>query len=202
VDIDRQGPCAQVLAFAQGDTFERFVSGVDDFNERLITEFCRRSVPRIQEQILTKLEVPENIRAHLSAMGDIAVAEFLTSLSESLFADVRRRAREQIHEMVEFMPKPDLANMAEALVNLTTIKGRVSPGVQTVGGPIDVAVISKTDGFVWVQRKNYFSQELNPRFLDRIRGHGIEWGRNGNGTEKESARRGRVRGADTPLRKR
>jgi hypothetical protein len=47
------------------------------------------------------------------------------------------------------MPKPELARMAEALVNLTSIKRRVSRGVETVGGPIDVAVISHAEGFVW-----------------------------------------------------
>jgi hypothetical protein len=31
-----------------------------------------------------------------------------------------------------------------------------------VGGAVDVAVISRGDGFVWLKRKHYFSQELNP----------------------------------------
>ena len=35
---------------------------------------------------------------------------------------------------------------------------------ETVGGPIDVAVISKGDGFIWIKRKHYFSTELNPCF--------------------------------------
>jgi hypothetical protein len=34
-----------------------------------------------------------------------------------------------------------------------------------VGGPIDVAVISKGDGFVWIKRKHYFKPELNPGFF-------------------------------------
>ena len=36
---------------------------------------------------------------------------------------------------------------------------------ETVGGPIDVAVISKGDGFVWIKRKHYFKPELNPHFI-------------------------------------
>ncbi len=38
---------------------------------------------------------------------------------------------------------------------------------ETVGGPIDVAVITKGDGFVWVKRKHYFSPEYNPRVIAR-----------------------------------
>jgi len=31
---------------------------------------------------------------------------------------------------------------------------------ETVGGPIDVAVLSKGDGFVWIKRKSYFDPRL------------------------------------------
>ena len=37
--------------------------------------------------------------------------------------------------------------------------------LETVGGPIDVAVISKGDGFVWVKRKHYFPADLNNHFF-------------------------------------
>ncbi len=53
--------------------------------------------------------------------------------------------------------------MAESLVNLTCFKRRVTLDAETVGGPVDVAVISKGDGFVWVKRKSYFDPGLNPR---------------------------------------
>ncbi|SRR6266566_4990547 len=33
------------------------------------------------------------------------------------------------------------------------------------GPTVDVAVISKGDGFVWIKRKHYFSKDFNPHFL-------------------------------------
>lgn len=36
---------------------------------------------------------------------------------------------------------------------------------ETVADPIDVAVISKGDGFVWIKRKHYFERELNQHFF-------------------------------------
>jgi hypothetical protein len=33
---------------------------------------------------------------------------------------------------------------------------------KTVGGPIEIAVITKHEGFKWVQRKHFFSSEFNP----------------------------------------
>ena len=55
--------------------------------------------------------------------------------------------------------------MAESLVNLTSFRRHVTPDVETVGGPIDVAIISRGDGFIWIKRKHYFQPELNQHFL-------------------------------------
>ncbi len=65
------------------------------------------------------------------------------------------------------LPKTELAAMAESLVNLTTLKRKVSLQAETVGGPVDVAVISKRDGFVWIRKKHYFKEELNLHMVQR-----------------------------------
>jgi hypothetical protein len=41
----------------------------------------------------------------------------------------------------------ELAAMAEALVNLTKFKRRITPQKETVGGPIDVAIITRGGWF-------------------------------------------------------
>lgn len=69
--------------------------------------------------------------------------------------------------VVRVLPKDELSLMAETLVSLTSFKRRVSPGYESVGEPIDVAIITKGDGFVWVKRKHYFTHELNPDWIER-----------------------------------
>jgi hypothetical protein len=69
---------------------------------------------------------------------------------------------------VSVLPKEELASMAEALVNLTSTKRRVTLDAETVGGPIDVAVISKGDGFIWIKRKHYFDADKNPQFFNKF----------------------------------
>jgi hypothetical protein len=63
------------------------------------------------------------------------------------------------------LPKEELAALAESLVCLTYLRKRVTDDPETVGGAIDVAVISKGDGFIWMKRKHYFTHELNPHFF-------------------------------------
>jgi hypothetical protein len=69
--------------------------------------------------------------------------------------------------VVTMLPKDELALMAESLVNLTSFKRKLTVGAETVAGPIDVAVISKGDGFIWIKRKHYFQPELNPSFINK-----------------------------------
>ena len=56
-------------------------------------------------------------------------------------------------DVVAHPPKEDLATMAESLVSLTSLKRHVSSEPETVGGPVDVSVLSKGTGFVWAKRK-------------------------------------------------
>ena len=45
---------------------------------------------------------------------------------------------------------------------------QLSLEAETVGEPIDVAVIWKGDGFIWINRKHYFNAELNHRYFRGI----------------------------------
>ena len=65
--------------------------------------------------------------------------------------------------VVEAMPIQDAIDLAQFLVKTTIEFVRFIPGAPTVGGPIDIAVISKHEGFKWIQRKYYFDLKYNPR---------------------------------------
>lgn len=168
VDIDRNGERARVIPFAQKEMVERFLYGLDSEIERLITIWCKDAVPEIRKEIIDSLDMTPEDKESLTKKGQDAEDAFIEDLKNKRFGEIRTSSRSAIEGMVEFMPKPELAKMAEALVNLTSIKRRVSRGMETVGGPIDVAVISRTEGFIWVKRKHYFAADLNPRYFARV----------------------------------
>lgn len=68
-------------------------------------------------------------------------------------------------ESVANLEKEDLADFAESLIKLTSLKRKLSPEQETVGGPVDVMVISKGDGIIWIKRKHYFDSNLNHNFF-------------------------------------
>jgi hypothetical protein len=68
----------------------------------------------------------------------------------------------QLPVVLPAMPLKDAIDLAEFMVDLTVKFSRFKPGAPTVGGPIELAAISKHEGFRWIQRKLYFTREMNP----------------------------------------
>jgi len=72
-----------------------------------------------------------------------------------------------LRDVVAGLPPDQMAELAETLVMLESFKEKVTQRTQSVGGPIDVAVITKSEGLVWIKRKHYFSPDLNHRYFAR-----------------------------------
>jgi hypothetical protein len=60
------------------------------------------------------------------------------------------------------MPIQDAIDLAHFLVETTVKFVRFLPGDKVVGGPIEVATVTKHEGFKWVSRKHFFDNRLNP----------------------------------------
>ncbi len=73
----------------------------------------------------------------------------------------------RIKEMIRSMPKQEMSLLAESMIEITSLKRKVTREQETVGGEVDVAIITKSEGFVWTKRKHYFPPELNKRFFVR-----------------------------------
>lgn len=61
------------------------------------------------------------------------------------------------------MPIQDTIDLADYLVDLTIKYSRFKAGAPTVGGPVEIAAITKHEGFKWVRRKHYYDAAYNPR---------------------------------------
>jgi len=154
---------AYVSAFAQGEMVSRFMEGVDPAYQGTIED----SVSKIMEGYTDALVKKLGRRPSKAVLGELAEArrEMLEEFSARLEQHRQLSYVANVIDVVGVLPLEELAHMAESLVNLTSFKRRVSMETESVGGPIDVAVISRGDGFIWIRRKHYFEQSLNPHFL-------------------------------------
>jgi len=75
---------------------------------------------------------------------------------------IKCRKRLTIPTVSAPMPIQDAIDLANFLVETTINFSKFSPGAPTVGGPIEIAAITKHEGFKWIKRKHYYKKELNP----------------------------------------
>jgi hypothetical protein len=61
------------------------------------------------------------------------------------------------------MPVHDAIDLAEWLVQTATMFSRFTPGSASAGGPVEMASITRFEGFKWIRRKHYYQNEMNPR---------------------------------------
>ena len=97
----------------------------------------------------------------------VNISEHIKSLTGILDKYIRENYVDKLLDIVAFLSKEDLAEMAESLVKMTCLKRHITTDEESVGGPVDVAVITKGDGFVWIKRKHYFLAELNHDFFKK-----------------------------------
>ncbi|HFV9291645.1 TPA: hypothetical protein ACIAIE_001451 [Serratia fonticola] len=163
--------CA-IIPFAQDEEVISFIEGcnnsIRDFTIALTNEIITRAKNHIEDNVIQYISPTdrEGVLASLTQLWPQLLTDFLHKRNTF----VRENQVDKVISMLSSLSKNDLAYMAESLVNLTAFKRKVSNEHDTVGGPIDVAVISKGDGFIWVKRKHYFKPELNQNFLNRNKG--------------------------------
>jgi hypothetical protein len=61
------------------------------------------------------------------------------------------------------MPIGEVIDLAEFLVDVTIKFVRFTPGHPVVGGPIEIASMTRHEGFKWIKRKYYYRDALNPQ---------------------------------------
>lgn len=164
---------AIIAPFAQRDVIDTFITGIDPNFEpqlnktleqvRLAADELIDKVPGMKSSALKTILTPV-FKQTLTNYHQ----EILNAFSSTLNIQKMNNVQDIILALSS-LSIPDLAQMAKNLVEITSFKRMVSSDIGTVGGPIDVAVISKGDGFIWIDRKHYFTRDRNEHYFDNYK---------------------------------
>ena len=147
------GPVFQ--PFAQDRMIKTFLTGMDEYLRSfiaseslkltmgLVTDIVRRA-PNLSDtqrnQILN--EYGENNLQH-------ALLEFYRSIENYQYAVHTA----PILRAVNSLPRKELGETAASLIKLNSFQQKVMNSIETVGGPVDVAVITRNGGLEWSREK-------------------------------------------------
>ena len=157
---------SEIIPLAQSEMVDTFICGASMSALEEIDKHFVQAIDEYTDAITAS--------GNMNALDDpaIKIIDGLKENSKTKFQDLTtdylsRQHTVPLRNVVGMLSIDELASLAETLISIESLKERVTRPTESVSGPIDVAVISKSDGFIWIQRKHYFDTKLNPSFVAR-----------------------------------
>ena len=164
--IEEHGLRAIIIPFAQIDVTQTIVRGINPNFQSIIYNVIGNTISLFFKDITDILDGRPGNEDLSNAIKSLNVQKIINDTTGKINKEMKKGYTDPLLNTVVNLDKEDMANMAESFISLTSLVRRMQPGEETVGGPVDVAVISKGDGFVWINRKHYFKPELNTHFFN------------------------------------
>lgn len=154
---------AWIQPFAKTSMIQRFTDGFDYKQQLLLNDAIASSISEYTQRLRQEGAqiAPQLAESLTREITDASVSKWKISNYVENFHPLRR--------VLNSLSVQEMAELAETLLVLESLRERVTSPSETVGGPVDVAAITKADGLVWIRRKHYFEPKLNLRYLERIR---------------------------------
>lgn len=166
--ISEHGTSAVIIPFAQVDVTQTIVRGINPSFQNIIYNVIAASIKTFSNTITDIIDTRSGNEDLSLAIKGLDVNNMIENITFQISQNMHNVYTEPLLNTVVNLDKEDMANMAESFISLTSLVRRMQPGEETVGGPVDVAVISKGDGFIWINRKHYFKPELNAQFFSKF----------------------------------
>lgn len=153
---------ALVTGYAQTSMIDTLRLGFSDDVLGSVASDARAKCSDLVDQVATSLggKVAESDRTKL-------VDATVDKMVDAMFDHAWAQHALPLRRVVGVLPLDEMSTLAETLINLQSLKEKVTKPSETVGGPVDVAAITRAEGLVWVKRKHYFSSDINSRYFER-----------------------------------
>ena len=155
---------AQIVPLAQPDVILTFCKGISN-------RFINYIPQKVESIINSKIDAwPDTFTIDQKTALKTSLSSSKAEIASAINTTIQNDNVKPILDSVQLIPLPEMGFLAESLVNITSLKRTfaIDGNQQTVGGPTDVAVMSKGDGFVWIKRKHYFDKQMNPDYIMKI----------------------------------
>lgn len=156
---------AWIQSFAQSTMIDRFTDGFDGTLRRIIHDESLNYFNAIIAD-MNAAGIPSS-----AAVTDPIVAKRHTEFTEKWVKKNWDVNFHPLRRVLNSLSVSEMGHLAESLLVLEELRERVTSPSESVGGPIDVVVITKTEGLLWLKRKHFFDPSLNMRYLNRTKSH-------------------------------
>lgn len=152
--ISDNNPVA-ICPYAQKDIMDALLTGIDPYFYRKVCYGAEDMFNEITNQISIDYilkDESEEIDAILNKVKYSDLVRQLKQYGKKIREEERRQWLKALHDY----RLQDMAHLAENLIAMTSFERHMTFSQEGVGGPIDLAVITKNNGFTWLNRKSWY----------------------------------------------
>lgn len=145
-----------VRPFAQTDVMNTMLRGVSPAIIEKLDDITSETLSNTKERIAQTLKesgVSEDI---VTKVMELDLDEEQKQHDDQIYDFIQQEYVEGLMDTVENFGIMDMANMAESLVAMTSLQRHMTSAEETVGGPVEVAALTKENGFTWIKHQTEY----------------------------------------------
>ncbi len=154
-----------ICSYAQSDIMEALLTGINQDLKKEVFKKYENLFAIYKTQVLQRLEECGKLTPNIEkTINEVKCLDLIQRFKSS---ETKREnaERQSWLKALKNYDLQDMAHLAENLVAITGFERHMTFKQESVGGPIDLAVITKNEGFVWLNRKSWYNhQDVSGRY--------------------------------------
>ncbi len=144
-----------ICPFAQCDVMMTIMKGMSPALREKVNEAANDAISQTKEKMIEAMKTAGVDAETIAKVQETDIKEVSEKHEGQIQDFVQTEYVNGLVDTVESFGVEDMADMAESLISITNLQRHFTASEESVGGPVDVAVITKADGFVWVKHKDW-----------------------------------------------
>ena len=142
---------AEIRPFAQTDVMLTLMQGVSPQLDMEYREATSELEESVMDDIISILQKEKVSQKTIQKVCEVSLDKIHEHYMERINNFVHENYTGGVVNALNFFNLEEMAKMAENLIAVTNLQRHISSSEESVGGPIEVAIITKTGGFKWVK---------------------------------------------------
>lgn len=148
-----------IVPFAQGDVMMTVMRGISPALHEKVSELAKETATQTKDKLLAAMKEAGIDEAMIAKIQETGLEDITEKHDEQVEEFIQTEYVNGLVDTIEAFGVEDMADMAESLISITNLQRHFTASEESVGGPVDVAVITRDEGFIWLKCHDWRPKE-------------------------------------------
>ena len=157
-----------IVPFAQTDVMMTVMKGMSPVLREKVDEWEQAAVQQTKDKMIEAMKEAGIDEETIAKVQQLETKEINDQYSRQIQDFQQSEYINGLVDTVEAFGIEDMANMAESLIEITNLQRHITASEESVGGPVDVAVLTRDRGFVWMKHHDWAPSGTDVDFRKKL----------------------------------